>query len=132
MTQPSLFPMYATINKLRLFAKPGTIGAAEAVLERIVETYELPLSALEARNSHVAAHDILRTFAECLPGGAEGPALTSKESFHADHNSSTPRPPAGQPCTSKLLFSGQVLRELIADECVTVLLESTVTDVMRA
>ena len=59
-----LVPMYATINKLRLFATPGTIGAAEAVLERIVETYESPSSALEARNARVAAHDILRTFAE--------------------------------------------------------------------
>ena len=59
-----LVPMYATINKLRLFATPGTIGAAEAVLECIVETYESPLSALEARNARVAAHDILRAFAE--------------------------------------------------------------------
>jgi hypothetical protein len=56
--------MYATINKLRLFATPNTIGAAEAVLERIVETYESPLTALEARNARIAAHDILRTFAE--------------------------------------------------------------------
>jgi hypothetical protein len=59
-----LVPMYATINKLRLFATQGTIEAAGSVLERIVETYESPPTALEARNARIAAHDILRTFAE--------------------------------------------------------------------
>jgi hypothetical protein len=59
-----LVPMYATINKLRLFATPSTISAAEAVLERIVETYEAPLTALDAPNARIAAHDVLRTFAE--------------------------------------------------------------------
>jgi hypothetical protein len=59
-----LVPMYATINKLRLFATPGVIGAAEAVMETIIKTYETPSSALEARRSQVAAHDILRTFTE--------------------------------------------------------------------
>ena len=59
-----LVPMYTAMSKLRLFAMPGTIGAAEAVLERVVETYESPSTALEARNARVAAHDILRPFAE--------------------------------------------------------------------
>ena len=59
-----LVPMYATISKLRLFATSNSLGAAEAVLERIIKTYESPSTALEARNAHVAAHDILRTFAE--------------------------------------------------------------------
>ncbi|MEP9387705.1 hypothetical protein [Mesorhizobium sp. KR9-304] len=59
-----LVPIYATINKLRLFASPGTIGAAEAVLERIVETYETPSTALEAKHARIAAHDILHTFAK--------------------------------------------------------------------
>ena len=59
-----LVPMYTAMSKLRLFATPGTIGAAEAVLEHVVETYERPSSAQEARNSPVAAHDILRAFAE--------------------------------------------------------------------
>ena len=59
-----LVPMYTAMSKLRLFATPGTIEAAEAVLQHIVETYETPSSAQEARNSHVAAHDILRAFAE--------------------------------------------------------------------
>ena len=59
-----LVPMYATINKLRLFASPATIGTAEAVLDGIVETYEAPPSALKAHNSNGAARDILRAFAE--------------------------------------------------------------------
>lgn len=58
-----LVPLYATINKLRLFATPDTIRAAEGVLEGIVETYHAPPSALEHRKS-VAAHDILQAFAE--------------------------------------------------------------------
>ena len=59
-----LVPMYATINKLRLFAKSATIRAAEAVLDGIVETYEAPPSALKPHNSAGAARDILHAFAE--------------------------------------------------------------------
>ncbi|PZV34257.1 hypothetical protein B5V02_33190 [Mesorhizobium kowhaii] len=59
-----LVPMYATINKLRLFAKPTTIEAAEAVLASIVKTYETPPSDLETLKSQVAGHDILNSFAE--------------------------------------------------------------------
>ncbi|CCV15543.1 hypothetical protein [Mesorhizobium sp. STM 4661] len=59
-----LVPMYTAISKLRLFAMPATIGAAEAVLEHVVTTYETTSSALAARHSRVAAHDILRVFAE--------------------------------------------------------------------
>jgi hypothetical protein len=57
-----LVPMYTAMSKLRLFATPGTIAAAEAVLEHVVDTYET--ASLDVRNSHVAAHDILRAFAE--------------------------------------------------------------------
>ena len=59
-----LVPMYATINKLRLFAKPATIYAAEAVLDGIVETYAAPPSGLKPHNSSDAARDILRDFAD--------------------------------------------------------------------
>ena len=59
-----LVPVYATINKLRLFATQGTIEAARSVLERIVETYESPPPVLEARTARMAAHDILRAFAD--------------------------------------------------------------------
>ena len=59
-----LVPMYAAMSKLRLFATPGTIGTAEAALEHVVATYETTSSALAARSSRVAAHDILRAFAE--------------------------------------------------------------------
>ncbi len=59
-----LVPMYATINKLRLFAKPATIRSAEAVLDGIVETYAAPPSALKPHNADGAARDILRDFAD--------------------------------------------------------------------
>jgi hypothetical protein len=59
-----LVPLYSTINKLRLFATPETVRAAEAVLEGIVETYHSPTSALKETRSTMAAHDILQAFAE--------------------------------------------------------------------
>jgi hypothetical protein len=59
-----LVPLYATINKLRLFATKDTVRAAEKVLDAVVHAYHAPGAALKADNSNVAAHDILRTFAE--------------------------------------------------------------------
>lgn len=59
-----LVPLYATINKLRLFATPETIRAAEEVLEGIVDNYHAPPSTLKDKSSSVAAHDILRAFAD--------------------------------------------------------------------
>ena len=69
-----LAPMYTAMNKVRLFGTPGTIGAAEAVLEHVVETYETSSSALEARNSHVTAHDMRWSLrpAELVAGEAAG------------------------------------------------------------
>ena len=61
-----LVPVYACINKLRLFCKvEQSIEAAQSVLERIVETSKSPPSALEAGKARIANHDILRTFADC-------------------------------------------------------------------
>ena len=59
-----LVPLYATINKLRLFAAKDTVRSAERVLDMIVLTFETPGTALQSANANVAAHDILRTFAE--------------------------------------------------------------------
>ena len=59
-----LVPLYATINKLRLFSTPSTVRAAEMVLEAIVATYETPQAALESTGRNVAGHDILRAFAQ--------------------------------------------------------------------
>ncbi|WP_342237472.1 hypothetical protein [Inquilinus sp. OTU3971] len=59
-----LVPLYATLNKLRLFATPRTIGAAEAVLDRLVETYGLPPDELKEPAWDKGAHDILRDFTQ--------------------------------------------------------------------
>ena len=59
-----LVPLYATINKLRLFATLGTVRAAENVLEAIVHIYQAPSAVPKAGEEDAAAHDILRTFAE--------------------------------------------------------------------
>ena len=64
-TPAKLIPMYATLSKLRLFATPSTISAAEAVLERIIETYHSPPISLQAKNAEgMATRDIVRAFAE--------------------------------------------------------------------
>lgn len=67
-----LVPLYATINKLRLFATGDTVLAAEMVLEGIVQIYEAPQTPLDARKANVAAHDILRSFAECCRAELKG------------------------------------------------------------
>ena len=62
-----LVPLYATIGKLRLFASARTVAAADAVMERIVETYYLPNLDFTARPSpqvQVGDFDILRDFTE--------------------------------------------------------------------
>lgn len=67
-----LVPLYATINKLRLFATPATVRAAETVLEGVVETYQAPGSGLKEPTADVAAHDILRAFADSCRGELGG------------------------------------------------------------
>ena len=59
-----LAPMYAAINKLRLFATRETISAAEAVMGGILHTYDEPVLAMKTAETNIAAHDILREFAE--------------------------------------------------------------------
>jgi hypothetical protein len=59
-----LVPLYSTINKLRLFATEGTVTAAEAILDVIIRTYEAPDAASKMQQEGVAAHDILRAFAD--------------------------------------------------------------------
>ena len=59
-----LVPLYATLNKLRLFATPRTIAAAEAVLERLLETYSLPPDELKESTWDKGTHDILRDFTQ--------------------------------------------------------------------
>ena len=64
-TPAKLIPTYATLSKLRLFATPGTIRAAEAVLERIIESYQSPPISLHAKTEEgMATRDIVRAFAE--------------------------------------------------------------------
>ena len=59
-----LVPMYAAINKLRLFATGDTMKAAEFVMDAILRMYNAPVAALHAVEANVAAHDILKEFAE--------------------------------------------------------------------
>ena len=59
-----LVPLYATLNKLRLFATPRTIAAAEAVLDCLLATYSLPSYELKGPVWDKGAHDILRDFTQ--------------------------------------------------------------------
>ena len=70
-----LVPLYATIGKLRLFASARTVAAADAVMERIVETYSLPNLDFTARPSpqvQVGDFDILRDFTEACRAELRG------------------------------------------------------------
>ena len=88
----------ATISAFSALAG-SAIGALASVattwLTRIVENYESPSSALEPRNARIAAHDILRTFAEFLPGRADPPATTPKKAFYWTKFSSATTSPSG-------------------------------------
>jgi hypothetical protein len=60
----SLVPPYATVNKLRLFATPPTVPAAEAIMDVILKTYDAPSPDLTASDKSPDAHDVLRVFAD--------------------------------------------------------------------
>ena len=59
-----IFPLYATMGKLRLFASTRTVEAAEQVMQRIVETYYAPQFDLKKRPNFDEKSDILREFTE--------------------------------------------------------------------
>lgn len=59
-----LVPLYATLNKLRLFATPRTIAAAEAVLDRLLRTYSLPPDEMKEPEWNSGTHDILGDFTQ--------------------------------------------------------------------
>ena len=70
-----LVPLYATRGTLRLFASARTVAAADAVMERIVETYYLPNLDFTARPSpqvQVGDFDILRDFTEACRAELRG------------------------------------------------------------
>ena len=57
--------LYATLNKLRLFASPDTVQAAAAGLDAIIATYRAPnLDYAASAATDVARIDILRAFTE--------------------------------------------------------------------
>jgi hypothetical protein len=60
-----VMPLYATMGKLRLFASPRTIEAAERVMDRIIETYYSPKLDTQARPDLDRKSDVLREFADC-------------------------------------------------------------------
>jgi hypothetical protein len=60
-----IIPLYATMGKLRLFASERTVGAAERVMNQILETYYSPETDLQKRPHFDPNSDILRDFANC-------------------------------------------------------------------
>ena len=60
-----VMPLYATMEKLRLFASNRRIEAAERVMERIIETYYSPKLDTQTRPDLNRKSDVLREFAEC-------------------------------------------------------------------
>ena len=61
-----LVPLYAVMNKMRLFASPPTVESANAVMQRIIDAYYA-----ENRDVMIKPEvngeqlDVLRTFTEC-------------------------------------------------------------------
>jgi hypothetical protein len=60
----AVIPLYATLGKLRLFASERTVKAAEAVMDRILETYYSPKFDLQTRPIVDESFDILHEFAQ--------------------------------------------------------------------
>jgi hypothetical protein len=59
-----LVPLYATMEKLRVFACEETVAAAERVMDRVIETYYGPKLELTTRPTMDSSSDILREFSE--------------------------------------------------------------------
>jgi hypothetical protein len=59
-----LVPLYATMEKLRVFASEETVAAAERVLNRVIETYYTPKLEFQTRPMLDSGSDILREFSE--------------------------------------------------------------------
>ena len=64
MDNPSkIVPLYALMNKLRLFASERTILSADAVMKQIVEIYYAPNADFQSRQSvQSSSFDLLRDF----------------------------------------------------------------------
>ena len=62
----ALVDLYAVIGKMRLFASPETLAAADRLLRVIAATYQSPPADLShADLSHDNIHDLVREFTEC-------------------------------------------------------------------
>ena len=61
-----LVNLYAIVSKLRLFASPLVLSAADDIIQRIIEVYESPQTDLHAvlQGGGKAEFDILRRFSE--------------------------------------------------------------------
>jgi len=66
-----LVKLYALLSKLRLFAPADVLFAADAVLERLIQTYEMPDADIRVliRTEAVRNLDVLRTFSEVCRKG---------------------------------------------------------------
>jgi hypothetical protein len=66
-----LVKLYAILSKLRLFAPADVLLAADAVVERLIHTYEMPEAdvGILIRTDTVRNLDVLRTFGEVCRKG---------------------------------------------------------------
>jgi predicted acylesterase/phospholipase RssA len=65
----ALVDLYAIMGKLRLFASPETLVAADRLLRVIAATFQSPPADLShADLSHDNIHDLVREFTECCRG----------------------------------------------------------------
>ena len=66
-----LVKLYALLSKLRLFAPADVLLAADSVMERLIQTYEMPEADVRIliRADAVRSFDVLRTFSEVCRKG---------------------------------------------------------------
>jgi hypothetical protein len=67
-----LVPLYATMEKLRVFASDETVAAAENVMSRVIETYYAPKLEFQTKPTMDSRSDILREFSETCRADLRG------------------------------------------------------------
>jgi len=73
-----LVPLYAAMEKLRVFASDETVAAAENVMNRVIETYYAPKLEFQTKPTVDSRSDILREFSETCRAELRGLSSTER------------------------------------------------------
>ncbi len=76
-----LVPLYAAMEKLRVFASEATVAAAEKVMDRVIETYYGPKLEFGTKPTVDSRSDILREFSEACRAELSGSSSPARSPF---------------------------------------------------